>query len=60
MKTSNEMINALGEMDIAERLLFFEYLFAEHYNYSLLAQHDIEIINELREGFIKVVEANAY
>lgn len=54
--TSEEMIQQMDEMDNGERIEFLKYLGKKHFFINTLTREEMHIIDELRDGYLKVVE----
>ena len=56
MLTAKEMIEQMKVMDNGERIDFFRYLYEEHFRNNSLTEEEMQIIDDLRDGYVKVVE----
>lgn len=53
-----DFIKKMDEMDNGERIKLFEYLAKNHFFMNELSEEEMQIIEDLRDGYVKVVEVN--
>lgn len=58
MLTCKQMITELNQMDNGERIGFLKYLRENHFHINPLTKEERRIIDDLRDGYVKVVEAD--
>ena len=51
-----QMVEAMKNMDNAQRLKFLDYLYEEHFHANPLTEEEMQLIDDLRDGYVKVVE----
>lgn len=56
--TANEMIQQMRKMENGERIDFLKYLYQEHFNVNPITEEEMKILEDLRDGYVKVVENN--
>ena len=54
--THLEMIQKMKEMENGERIKFLLYLYEEHFNMNPLTEEEMIILEDLRDGYVRVVE----
>ncbi|MCL1948285.1 MAG: hypothetical protein FWF59_00940 [Turicibacter sp.] len=54
--TAKEMIELMNKMENRERIDFLEYLYHEHFSMNPLTKEEMRLIDDLRDGYVKVVE----
>ena len=52
----DQMIKAMKSMDNAQRLKFLDYLYEEHFHANPLTEEEMQLIDDLRDGYVTVVE----
>lgn len=58
MLTAQDLIMKMNEMDNGERLDFLRHLKENHFSMNPLTPEEMRIIDDLRDGYVKVVENN--
>ena len=56
--TFEQMLTAMGNMENGDRIDFLEYLFHNHFRMNPLTDEEMKIIDDLRDGYVKVVEVD--
>ena len=56
--TAQDMINEMKKMENGQRIEFLEYLYEEHFSINPLTEEEMRIIDDLRDGYVKVVEVD--
>ena len=54
--THQEVIQIMKEMPNGERIKLLLYLQDEHFHMNPLTEEEMQIIDDLRDGYVKVVE----
>ena len=58
MATAQEVIDAMAIMDNAERIILLRHLFRNHFDMNPLTEEEMQLIDDLRDGYVKVVATN--
>jgi len=53
-----QMVTAMANMDNGDRIDFLEHLYHNHFRINPLTDEEMKIIDDLRDGYVKVVEAD--
>ena len=56
MLGADEMINQMNNMENGERIDFLRYIYNEHFRINTLTEEEMQIIDDLRDGYVRVVE----
>jgi len=57
--TCEQMVEAMNNMDNAERIKLFDYLHDEHFHINPLTEDEMQLIDDLRDGYVKVIEVDS-
>jgi len=54
--TYEQMVEAMKNMDNADRIKFLDYLYDEHFHANPLTEEEMQLIDDLRDGYVKVID----
>ena len=54
--SSEQMVTAMSNMENGERIVFLKYLREHHFFMNPITEEESRIIDDLRDGYVKVVE----
>jgi len=50
------MIEAMKSMSNVDRIKFLDYLYDEHFHSNPLTEEEMQLIDDLRDGYVKVID----
>ena len=56
--TAKHLIEQMNELENSERIAFLKHLYHEHFDMNPITEKEAKIIEDLRDGYVRVVDNN--